>query len=69
MKPMKRRDVDRLLAANGCRVTADKGRHTTWECPCGAGHKAYIPRHQEVTAGVLRDTVKRLACLQEGWLQ
>lgn len=66
MKPMKRRDVIQALAVNGCTVLSDDGPHTKWGCPCGE-HTANIPRHNEITAGVLRNTVARLTCLPEGW--
>ena len=30
---------------------------------------ANIPRHTTFTPGVVRDTIRRLACLPKGWLQ
>ena len=68
VKPMKRREVNRALRRNGCAVKSDKGRHTTWVCSCGQ-HTADIPRHQEISAGVVGDTIERMTCLREGWLQ
>lgn len=65
---MKRTDVDRALRQNGCSVKSDSGKHTKWECPCG-NHSANIPRHQTIPAGVVGDTIKRMACLPGGWLQ
>ena len=32
-------------------------------------HTANVPRHKEVSPGVVRSTIERLACLPEGWLQ
>lgn len=66
---MKRRDVTRALRRSGCVIKSDKGRHTTWVCSCGGGHTADIPRHVEVSAGVAGDTIGRMTCLPEGWLQ
>lgn len=67
-KAMKTREVQARLKKYGCVVLNDEGPHTTWGCPCGQ-HKAYIPRHREVSPGVIRDTIKRMECLKKGWLQ
>jgi hypothetical protein len=67
-KPMKRRDVNRALRGNGCTIKSDHGRHTTWVCPDGQ-HTADIPRHVNISAGVVGDTISRMKCLPEGWLQ
>jgi hypothetical protein len=47
---------------------ADEGSHDKWLCPCG-GHTANIPRHTFISPGVVADTMTRLSCLPEGWLQ
>jgi len=65
---MKRRDVTRALSAAGCVIVSDTGPHTKWRCPCGR-HTANIPRHREITPGVIADTIKRMTCLPKGWLQ
>jgi hypothetical protein len=67
-KAMRLRDVIRALRRNGCEVKSDEGPHTKWACPCGQ-HSANIPRHAIVSPGVVASTVKRMACLPEGWLQ
>lgn len=67
-KGMKLRDVIRALQATGCIVLADKGPHTKWGCPCGE-HTANMPRHREISPGVVADTIKRMTCLPGGWLQ
>ena len=67
-KPEKRRYVERALLSNGCTVKADTGDHTKWICGCGQ-HSANIPRHGTISPGVIANTIKRLACLPEGWLQ
>ncbi len=67
-KGMKLRDVNTALHRQSCHVISDRGDHTKWGCPCGH-HSANIPRHTIVTPGVVRDTIRRLACLPEGWLQ
>ena len=68
-RPMKKRDVESALMKNGCEILSDKGIHTKWTCSCGGKHTANIPRHREISPGVIDDTIKRLKCLEEGWLQ
>lgn len=67
-KPMTRRNVNKALSKQGCTVKNDTGPHTTWACPCGQ-HTADIPRHNDISPGVIRDTMKRMTCLPKGWLQ
>jgi hypothetical protein len=64
---MKRRDLERLLRAVGCsKKLPDKGPHTKWICPCGR-HSVPVPRHREISPGVVDDVVAKLLCLPEGW--
>jgi hypothetical protein len=66
---MKRRDVEKALKKRRCKKkTPDTGPHTTWVCPCGK-HTADIPRHSDISPGVIRDTIERMQCLPGGWLQ
>ena len=65
---MKRRDVERALRANGCSPIRNTGGHEVWGCPCGA-HIAPLPRHNAISAGVVRNVEKLMACLPDGWLQ
>ena len=67
-KPMTRRLVEKALKENGCVIKSDTAPHTKWKCPCGK-HSANIPRHKEITAGVVDDSIKRMQCLEDGWLQ
>lgn len=70
MKSMRRREIERALLAAGCQPKRGSGRgsHEKWVCPCGA-HAAIIPRHVEISPGVVADTIRRLSCLRKGWLQ
>jgi hypothetical protein len=69
VRAMARRLVERALRKAGCsKRKPDTGPHTTWLCPCGS-HTADIPRHKDISPGVVRDTVDRMKCLPEGWLQ
>lgn len=67
-KPMKRRDVEAILVRMGCKLLRNTGDHEKWGCPCGQ-HTAPVPRHKEVSAGVVKSISKMMACLEEGWLQ
>ena len=67
-KAMRRRAVEKALNAHGCTKIPNKGPHDKWECPCGA-HIAPVPRHTDITPGVVRNIQQQLACLPEGWLQ
>lgn len=66
VKAMRRRAVEAALRQNGCRIVSEDGPHAKWGCPCGE-HSAVIPRHRGISPGVVRDTVRRMACLPEGW--
>lgn len=65
---MKHRDMERALRKHECAEQPGNGPHTKWTCPCGE-HSANIPRHRVISPGVVNDTIKRMACLPEGWLQ
>lgn len=69
VKEMSQRSVNKALKDQGCQVEGSgRGRHTKWRCPCGQ-HTALIPRHNDISPGVVTDTIKRMQCLPEGWLQ
>lgn len=68
VKGMRYRDVARALLDHGCTPKQGKGDHEKWYCPCGK-HVAVMVRSSTVSPGVVRDAVKKLACLPEGWLQ
>jgi hypothetical protein len=67
---MKYRDVERALLANGCTWKQGKGDHVKWYCPSSCGkHLAVVTQAKNVSAGVVADTISKLACLPAGWLQ
>lgn len=68
VKDMRLREVETALLDHKCKVLSDRGPHTKWGCPCGK-HTVPVPRHPVVSPGVVRNIVKRLTCLPEGWLQ
>lgn len=68
MEPMSLRDLVKALRAHGCKVLRDTGGHTVWVCPCGQ-HKAPVPRHTTISAGVCKSVQGQMACLPKGWVQ
>jgi predicted RNA binding protein YcfA (HicA-like mRNA interferase family) len=70
MKPMAKRLVTKALVRHGCIKLRDTGSHEKWGCPaaCGA-HTTAVPRHGQITAGVVRNLIADLECLPKGWLQ
>lgn len=67
-KPMKYRDVEAALLAEGCTRRQGKGDHEKRYCPCGE-HMAVVTKPGDVSAGIVGDTIRKLTCLPEGWLQ
>jgi predicted RNA binding protein YcfA (HicA-like mRNA interferase family) len=65
---MRLREIERALTAAGCTKTYDDGRHTKWGCPCGK-HTTAVPRHRDISPGVVRNLIRDLACLPKGWLK
>jgi predicted RNA binding protein YcfA (HicA-like mRNA interferase family) len=68
VKGMRLRDIERALAAAGCIRIGDDGRHTKWRCPCGK-HSTAVPRHKDISPGVVGNVIHNLDCLGKGWLQ
>jgi predicted RNA binding protein YcfA (HicA-like mRNA interferase family) len=65
---MSRRLIEKALRDNGCSVKRTTGGHDVWGCPCGS-HSAPVPRHNEISAGVVGSIEKQMVCLSKGWLQ
>lgn len=68
VQPMKYRDVAKAMRKQDCTSKPGKGDHEKWYCPCGK-HMVPITKPGTVSAGVVRDAIKKLECLPEGWLQ
>jgi hypothetical protein len=68
VKAMQYREMARALLDHGCTPKQGKGDHQKWCCPCGR-HVAVVVQSRIVSPGVVRDTIKKLVCLPEGWLQ
>lgn len=67
-KAMKYRDAAKALRKAKCVHVSTNGSHEKWVCPCGQ-HTAIVVRDDEVSPGVVRDTIDKLKCLRKGWLQ
>ncbi|MGH3803398.1 MAG: type II toxin-antitoxin system HicA family toxin [Pseudonocardiaceae bacterium] len=68
VRAMKYRDIEQALRHNGCLPKSTRGSHGKWICSCGR-HSVSIVHTATVSPGVVRDAIKRMACLPEGWLQ
>jgi predicted RNA binding protein YcfA (HicA-like mRNA interferase family) len=67
-KPMSRRAVVKTMKKIGCAVLRDTGGHTVYACPCGQ-HRAAVPRHRRISAGVVMSIGEQMRCPGERWLQ
>ena len=65
---MKRKALVKVLESAGYRFLRDDGDHTVYTCPCGK-HRAPVPRHTDISAGVVRSIVQKGECMKKGWLQ
>ncbi len=45
---LKKRDLERHLAAHGCRLAREAAKHEFWENPA-SGPRTTIPRHREIS--------------------
>lgn len=68
VKGMRYREIEQKLLSEGCKWRNGKGSHINWYCPCGQHHVS-VDKHTHVSPGVVRDIIKKLTCLPEGWLQ
>ncbi|MGH2698359.1 MAG: type II toxin-antitoxin system HicA family toxin [Actinomycetota bacterium] len=61
---MKRRDLERHLAAHGCeRIAGRKGPHEAWENTT-TGARSFVPRHREIGPGLVRGICRQLGIAQ-----
>jgi len=67
-KAMRLRDIERALRANDAKRAREGAEHTIWRCTCGQ-HQTAVPRHRVITAGVVGQIAKDMACHRKGWLQ
>jgi len=65
MKAQKKRDVLKVLKANGWQLVRTTGGHDWWEGPDGQGEA--IPRHGEISPGIIRKLSKKLAEVPQNW--
>lgn len=55
---MKRRDLERHLRAQGCRLIDEGGNHSRWAGPDGA--RSVVPRHREIDYRLARKICHQL---------
>jgi len=67
-KPMKRRDLIKVLRAAGLHLEREGGEHSIWQCACGK-HQTAVPRHADVSAYVVKKIGEQIGCKEGGWLQ
>ncbi|MGP9503998.1 type II toxin-antitoxin system HicA family toxin [Specibacter sp. AOP5-B1-6] len=65
MKPQKKRDVLKVLKANGWEMVRWNGGHEWWEGPDGQGES--IPRSKEISPGVMNKLVPKLESFPSNW--
>jgi mRNA interferase HicA len=56
---VKRRDLERHLRQQGCRLDREGANHSWWAAP-GGRPRAAIPRHRELRPAVVRAICKQL---------
>ena len=53
---MKRRELEAILLANGCKKIRDRGKHAVWKAPNGA--LVSVPRHTELKRFTVRSILR-----------
>jgi predicted RNA binding protein YcfA (HicA-like mRNA interferase family) len=66
VRAQKHRDIARFLHDKGWRIGRTKGSHEIWIHPDESGHIT-VPRHSEVTAGVVRRLLARFPDARDHW--
>jgi predicted RNA binding protein YcfA (HicA-like mRNA interferase family) len=56
---LKKRDLERHLAAHGCRLAREAAKHEFWENPA-SGQRTTIPRHREIKWPTARGACRQL---------
>jgi predicted RNA binding protein YcfA (HicA-like mRNA interferase family) len=57
---LKRRELERHLAAHGCRPIREGANHAVWANPI-ADRRTPVPRHREIPTGTVRAICRQLA--------
>jgi mRNA interferase HicA len=56
---VKKRDLERHLAAHGCALIREAANHELWENPA-SGQRTTVPRHREIKPPTARGICKQL---------
>lgn len=65
MKAQKKKDVVKVLKAQGWQLVRATGNHEWWQGP--QGQREAIPKHSEISPGVLRTLAKKLETVPDNW--
>lgn len=57
---MKKRDLERHLASQGCRLIREGANHEMWENPI-TGDRSVVPRHREIKTPTARGICRQLS--------
>lgn len=57
---MKKRDLERHLAAHGCWLLREAANHELWENPA-TGERSTLPRHREIKTPTARGICRQLS--------
>lgn len=68
VKATRYRDITKAMRSHGCSSKPGKGDHEKWYCSCGQGHMTVITRTTVVSPGLVRQAIRNLPCLPEGWI-
>lgn len=60
---MKKRELERHLAAHGCRLVREATNHELWENPA-KGERTTVPRHREIKTPTARGICRQLSVPQ-----
>jgi mRNA interferase HicA len=56
---VKKRDLERHLSAQGCRLVREGARHELWE-NTASGQRTTVPRHREIKLPTVRGICRQL---------
>jgi predicted RNA binding protein YcfA (HicA-like mRNA interferase family) len=58
---VKKRKLERYLAAHGCRLAREAAKHELWENPA-TGQRSTVPRRREIKMTTARGICRQLGC-------
>lgn len=67
-KPVPKRRIVAALRHHHCVKVSEQGIHEKWRCESGE-HTTSVPRHHQISAGVVKNIIEDMKCLPKGWLK